>query len=50
MVIRLIKNFWPHSIDMLRQEKGLVDGEKPVIITGWTEENARYEQFLLGEE
>lgn len=49
MIVRLIKHFWPQSIDSLRRERGLVSGDKPIFITGWDDTNARYEQFLLGE-
>ena len=50
MVVRLIKHFWPRSIDALRQERGLVGGVKPIFITGWDDTTARYEEFLLGQE
>ncbi|TDL28963.1 hypothetical protein BD410DRAFT_818373 [Rickenella mellea] len=48
-VIQLICQFWPHSIDILGKERGIVDGMKPVFFTGWDEETVRYEQFLFGE-
>jgi hypothetical protein len=40
--------FWPHTIDNLAQEKGIVDGLKPVFFHGWNSETVRYEQFLFG--
>jgi len=47
-IIGLITNFWPDSIDNLAEERGVVDGGKPVFFTGWEEGNARYDQFLFG--
>jgi len=43
-IIGLIKNFWPNSIDNLAEERGVVEGGKPVFFYG----NARYDQFLFG--
>ncbi|KAI0735956.1 P-loop containing nucleoside triphosphate hydrolase protein [Earliella scabrosa] len=48
-VIKLITEFWPNAIDTLAEEKGLIDGLKPVFFTGWDQDSARYEQFLFGE-
>ena len=48
-VIQLITRFWPHTIDNLAQEQGIVDGLKPVFFHGWDPENGRYEQFLFGD-
>ena len=48
-VIQLITKFWPNSIDHLPQEKGVVDGLKPVFFRGWDQDTVRYEQFLFGE-
>ena len=45
----LITEFWPNAIDTLAEEKGLIDGLKPVFFTGWDQDSARYEQFLFGE-
>lgn len=47
-VVDLITRFWPHAIDILAQEKGIVDGLKPVFFHGWNSETVRYEQFLFG--
>ncbi|KAI6022560.1 hypothetical protein EDC04DRAFT_2606960 [Pisolithus marmoratus] len=47
-VIELISHFWPHSIDHLQPEHGIVDGLKPVFFTGWDKDTVRYEQFLFG--
>jgi hypothetical protein len=48
-VIQLITQFWPHVIDNLAQEQGIVDGLKPVFFHGWDPEAVRYEQFLFGD-
>lgn len=47
-VVQLITNFWPYSIDTLAEEKGIVDGIKPVFLSGWDQDNVRYESFLFG--
>jgi hypothetical protein len=47
-VIVLITKFWPYAIDILPEEKGIVDGIKPVFFTGWDQDNVRYESFLFG--
>lgn len=48
-VIELITRFWPYAIDELSQEKGVVDGLKPVYLTGWDQDSVRYEQSLFGD-
>lgn len=48
-VIELITKLWPYAIDILAQERGIVDGLKPVFFTGWNNDTVRYEQFLFGE-
>lgn len=48
-VIQLITEFWPHAIDALAEERGLIDGLKPVFFSGWDQNTVRYEQFLFGE-
>ena len=47
-IITLIMRFWPYAIDNLPQEKGVVDGIKPVFFSGWDQDNVRYESFLFG--
>ncbi|KAI0286423.1 hypothetical protein BC826DRAFT_1108859 [Russula brevipes] len=47
-VIVLITGFWPYAIDTLPEEKGIVDGIKPVFFSGWDQDNVRYESFLFG--
>ena len=41
-VIELITEFWPHAIDALAREQGVVDGLKPVFFSGWDKETVRY--------
>ncbi|PCH33046.1 hypothetical protein WOLCODRAFT_62498 [Wolfiporia cocos MD-104 SS10] len=47
-VVKLITQFWPHAIDHLAEERGIIEGIKPVYFTGWDESSVRYEQFLFG--
>ncbi|KAI0292973.1 P-loop containing nucleoside triphosphate hydrolase protein [Multifurca ochricompacta] len=47
-IIVLITKFWPYAIDILPEEKGIVDGIKPVFFSGWDQDNVRYESFLFG--
>jgi hypothetical protein len=47
-VIVLITRFWPYAIDILPEERGVVDGIKPVFFSGWDQDNVRYESFLFG--
>lgn len=47
-VVQLITQFWPHAIDTLAEEKGVVDGLKPVFFSGWDQDTVQYEQFLFG--
>ncbi|KAH8101588.1 hypothetical protein BXZ70DRAFT_933981 [Cristinia sonorae] len=47
-VVALITRFWPHTIDVLAEERGIVDGPKPVFFNGWDKDTVRYEQFLFG--
>lgn len=46
-IISLIMEYWPDSIDTLARERGQVGGPKPVFLTGWSNDNVRYEQFLF---
>ncbi|KAH9921295.1 uncharacterized protein B0H18DRAFT_880310 [Fomitopsis serialis] len=48
-VVELLTKFWPHAIDNLGEERGIIDGLKPVFFTGWDDDNVRYEQFLFGD-
>ena len=47
-VIVLVTKFWPYVIDILPEEKGIVNGIKPVFFSGWDQDNVRYESFLFG--
>ncbi|TFY57544.1 hypothetical protein EVJ58_g6956 [Rhodofomes roseus] len=48
-VVELLTRFWPHAIDNLGEERGIIDGLKPVFFSGWDDDNVRYEQFLFGD-
>lgn len=48
-MVELLTKFWPHAIDNLGEERGIIDGLKPVFFTGWDDDNVRYEQFLFGD-
>jgi hypothetical protein len=45
-VIELITHFWPHAIDVLAREQGVVDGSKPVFFSGWDKDTVRYVSLL----
>ena len=47
-VVQLITKFWPHAIDTLSEERGIVNGLKPVFFSGWDQDTVQYEQFLFG--
>lgn len=47
-VVQLITRFWPHAIDILAEEKGVVDGLRPIFFSGWDQDTVQYEQFLFG--
>ncbi|OSX68102.1 hypothetical protein POSPLADRAFT_1165650 [Postia placenta MAD-698-R-SB12] len=47
-IIELVTQFWPHAIDKLAPERGIIEGLKPVFFTGWDDDTVRYEQFLFG--
>lgn len=48
-IIELITQFWPHAIDKLAPERGIIEGLKPVFFTSWDDDSVRYEQFLFGK-
>lgn len=48
-VVQLISELFPHSIDRLNKETGLIDGPKPIFFSGWDRGVVRFEQFLRGE-
>lgn len=39
-VVELITQFWPHSIDVLPRERGLVPGPPPMLFVGWDTEGS----------
>lgn len=47
-VVALITEFWPSAIDMLAEERGVIDGWKPLFITGQGKDSVYFEkwQFL----
>lgn len=45
-IIGIITAFWPHSIDILAPEKGIVDDPKPTWFYGWDSEGLRHKQFF----
>ncbi|KAI0089815.1 hypothetical protein BDY19DRAFT_86920 [Irpex rosettiformis] len=47
-IVQLITKLWPHAIDVLSGERGIVDGLKPVFFSGWNQDTVHYEQFLFG--
>ncbi|KAH9949530.1 hypothetical protein B0H21DRAFT_881892 [Amylocystis lapponica] len=49
-IIELITHFWPYAIDRLAQEKGVIDGNKPVFFSGPDSDSIRLEQFLFGKK
>ncbi|EKM55346.1 uncharacterized protein PHACADRAFT_208864 [Phanerochaete carnosa HHB-10118-sp] len=46
-VVQLITRFWPRAIDTLTEEKGVVEGLKPIFFSGWDQDTVQYEQFLF---
>ncbi|EPQ56620.1 P-loop containing nucleoside triphosphate hydrolase protein [Gloeophyllum trabeum ATCC 11539] len=48
-IVELITRFWPHSIDSLGEEKGIVEGLRPIFFGCSDLDTVRYEQFLFGE-
>lgn len=48
-IIEILSTFWPYSIDILKEEKGVIDGVKPIVFSGWSEYNIPFEQHLFGD-
>ncbi|TFK38653.1 hypothetical protein BDQ12DRAFT_630422 [Crucibulum laeve] len=48
-IIDLITRFWPYAIDKLAQERGIVNGIKPIFLSSWDRDSIQYDQFLFGE-
>lgn len=38
-VVELITRFWPYAIDAIAEERGIVDGPKPVLFHGRDDSN-----------
>ncbi|KAI6110793.1 hypothetical protein EDD16DRAFT_1710655 [Pisolithus croceorrhizus] len=47
-IVKLITDFWPESIDILRPECAMLGGPKPVFFAGSEDESLPYEPFLSG--
>lgn len=47
-VVELISRFWPDSIDVLAEEKGMIDGVRPVFFVG--KDEIDYSEFFSGTE
>ncbi|KAI6100008.1 hypothetical protein EV401DRAFT_2215392 [Pisolithus croceorrhizus] len=47
-IVKLITDFWPESIDILRPECAMLGGPKPVFFVGSEDESLPYEPFLSG--
>ncbi|EGN93944.1 hypothetical protein SERLA73DRAFT_78326 [Serpula lacrymans var. lacrymans S7.3] len=45
-VVSLITQFFPDAIDVLPDEKGLVDGAKPIFFTGENENSVEFDHFF----
>jgi hypothetical protein len=45
--VKLISQFWPYAIDIIAEEKGILDRPdlKPIFVHGW---DFRHEQFSSG--
>ena len=49
-VVKLITKFWPHTIDTLHDERGLISGPKPVFFTGCADETFSFKKFFSDSE
>ncbi|KIN93343.1 hypothetical protein M404DRAFT_515786 [Pisolithus tinctorius Marx 270] len=47
-VVKLITHFWPESIDVLKPERAMLGGPKPVFFVGWQDEIFPYDSFFSG--
>ncbi|KAF8193621.1 hypothetical protein K438DRAFT_1761756 [Mycena galopus ATCC 62051] len=48
--IEVITKLWPDTIDALDEERGTVDGLRPIFFTNWESENVQFKQFLFGDQ
>ncbi|KAF8641227.1 hypothetical protein AX17_000861 [Amanita inopinata Kibby_2008] len=47
-IVDLIHRYWPHSIDVLAPEAGLISGPLPIFLTECDKHDIRFGQFLFG--
>ncbi|KAI6044090.1 hypothetical protein EDC04DRAFT_459876 [Pisolithus marmoratus] len=47
-VVKLITVFWPESVDILKPERAMLGGPKPVFFVGPQDESLPYEPFFSG--
>ncbi|KAI5997138.1 hypothetical protein EDD15DRAFT_2162997 [Pisolithus albus] len=48
LVVKLVTDFWPDSIDTLQPERAIFGGPKPVFFAGWPNESFPFEPFFSG--
>ncbi|KAI6095428.1 hypothetical protein EV401DRAFT_2083708 [Pisolithus croceorrhizus] len=48
LVVKLVTDFWPDSIDKLQPERAMLGGPKPVFFVGWPDETFPFEPFFSG--
>ncbi|KIK18093.1 hypothetical protein PISMIDRAFT_110119 [Pisolithus microcarpus 441] len=48
LVVKLVTDFWPDSIDTLQPECAMFGGPKPVFFAGWPDETFPFEHFFSG--
>ncbi|KAI6158403.1 hypothetical protein EDD17DRAFT_1763946 [Pisolithus thermaeus] len=46
LVVKLIADFWPDSIDVLEPESAMLGGPRPVFFTGWQNDIFPHESFF----
>ncbi|KAI6096326.1 hypothetical protein EDD16DRAFT_1720000 [Pisolithus croceorrhizus] len=46
LVVKLIADFWPDSIDVLEPERAMLGGPRPVFFTGWQNDISPHESFF----
>lgn len=48
-LVDLVTHFFPHAIDSLGRERGIVDGALPIIFDGFEDsDDLKVESFLFG--
>ncbi|KAI6096327.1 hypothetical protein EDD16DRAFT_1879027 [Pisolithus croceorrhizus] len=48
LVVKLVTDFWPDSIDKLQPERAMLGGPKPVFFVGWPDETFPFKPFFSG--